>query len=290
MALSNISLLRHHRRHIAMATPLPTGTHERFDMNTVQIAGTVQKIRPFNTHHVLVHMASGANHITLTLPEDHDITLFAGEMVRVQGWLEDVPYDESFAAFIQRAGRSDLLEKYPELSAIRDVTIQRALTVITPAATQNIEDPAALDDPDNSVRLEGCIVSSWIYSRNLYVRLVVYDEHAPVIAGDGRSGLPRRKAHYVTIQFRNGMVDGRTIKLGSEECDVTPAVLHRDDRIRISGQIKGRVYVETMRKWLTRAKRADVSSTLPNCDMLLDDVKARYGQIVIEATRLIQFG
>jgi len=273
-----------------MATPFLAGTHERFDMNTVQIAGIVQKIRPFSTRHVLVHLASGANHITLTLPENHDITLFAGEMVRVQGWLEDVPYDESFAAFTQRAGRSDLLEKYSELGAIRDAAIQRSLTVITPATTQSIEDPAELADPDNAVRLEGCIVSSWAYSRNLYVRLVIYDEHAPVIDGDSRGGLPRRQAHYVTIQFKDGMVDGRTIQLGKEGGDVMPGVLHRDDRIRISGQLKGRVYVETMRNWLTRAKRADVAANLPNCDMLLDDVKARYGQIVIEATRLIQFG
>jgi hypothetical protein len=41
---------------------------------------------------------------------------------------------------------------------------------------------------------------------------------------------------------------------------------------------------------MSRAKCTEVTSTLPNVDMLLEDVKARYGQIVIEATRLIQFG
>jgi hypothetical protein len=159
-----------------------------------------------NSHHVLVHLASGENRITLALPEEHDITLLFGENVRVQGWLEDVPYEESFTSFLQRAGRPDLLEKYTELAAIREVTIQRALTVITPTKTQNIEDPAEIIDPDNNVRIEGVVVRTWAYSRNLYARLAVYDVHAPAVHEDDRNGLPRRRARYVTIQFTNGMV------------------------------------------------------------------------------------
>ena len=276
-----------------MAAPAMTASHERFDMNSVAIAGTIQKIRPFNAHHVLVHMASGSNRITLALPEEQDITLLVGEKVNVQGWLEDVPYEESFAAFLQRAGRSSLLEQYSELAPLRDRTIQRALTVVTPTATQNIPDIAGgiQEDPENAVRLEGIVVRAWAYSRNLYVRLAVYDEHAATLEGDGNAGLPRRQARYVTVQFTDGEVDGRALRLGkSGGSDLQPGVICRDDRIRISGRLKGRVYVETMREWMSRAKCTDVTSTLPNVDTLLDSVKARYGQVVIEATKLIQFG
>jgi len=259
-------------------------------MNSVQIAGTVQKIRPFNAHHVLVHMSSGANRITLALPDEHDITLLPGENVRVHGWLEDVPYDESFSSFMQRAGRQDLLDKYEELAAIKEVAIQRALTVITPSTTQNIEVPEDNLDPDNTVRIEGVVVRTWAYSRNLYVRLAVYDEHAIAINGDARNGLPRRKARYITVQFTNGVVDGRELRLGKAGGDFAPALICRDSRIRISGKLKGRIYIETMREWLSRAKQTEVTSTLPNSDTLLDDVRARYGQVVIEANRILQFG
>jgi len=274
-----------------MATPLAF-PHERFDMNTVTIAGTVQKIRPFNAHHVLVHLVSNNDRITLALPESHDITLLVGEKVTVTGWLEDVPYDESFAAFLQRAGRERLFEQYPELTTLRNRTIQRALTIVSPAQTENIPDSDEPEsDPDNFVRLEGIVVRAWAYSQNLYVRLAVYDEHAATIPGDGNGGLPRRQARYVTVQFTNSAVDGRPLAIGSSRrSDPQPGVLRRDDRIRISGRVKGRVYVETMREWMSRAKCTEVTSTLPNVDMLLEDVKARYGQIVIEATRLIQFG
>lgn len=271
---------------------MTTLSHERFDLNTVTIAGTVQKIRPFNARHVLVHLDSGANRITLALPESHDITLLVGEKVTVTGWLEDVPYDESFAAFLQRAGRERLFEQYPELVPLKNRTIQRAITVVSPAKTQNIpgsEEPEA--DPDNVVRLEGIVARTWIYSKNLYARLAIYDEHAPQLAGEGRGGLPRRQARYITVQFTNSQVDGRPLTLGnSNRSNLQPGILRRDDRIRISGRLKGRVYVETLREWLSRAKCTEVTANLQNADMLLDDVKARYGQIVIEATRLIQFG
>ncbi len=276
-----------------MTVPALTASHERFDLNSVVIVGTVQKIRPFNARHVLVHMASGSNRIALALPEEQDITLLVGEQVSVQGWLEDVPYEESFAAFLQRAGRSDLFEKYAELAPLKDRTIQRALTVVTPAATRNI--PAtpggAEEDPENAVRLEGIVVRVWAYSRNLYVRLAVYDEHAATLEGDGNAGLPRRQARYVTVQFTDGEVDGRALRLGkSGGHDLQPGMIRRDDRIRISGRLKGRVYVETMREWISRAKCTEVTSALPNADTLLEGVKARYGQVVIEATKLIQFG
>jgi hypothetical protein len=262
-------------------------------MNSVAIAGTIQKIRPFNAHHVLIHMASGSNRITLALPEEQDITLMVGEKVNVQGWLEDVPYEESFAAFLERAGRSNLIEQYVELTSLRDRTIQRALTVVTPTKTQNLLniDSSTEENPENVVRLEGLVVRTWAYSRNLYVRLAVYDEHSANIGGDGNAGLPRRQARYVTVQFTDGSVDGRALRLGkSGRGDLQPGVIRRDDRIRVSGRLKGRVYVETMREWMSRAKCTDVTSALPNVDTLLDGVKARYGQVVIEATKLIQFG
>jgi hypothetical protein len=276
-----------------MASPAAISTHERFDMNTVTIAGIVQRIRPFNAHHVLVHMASGENRVTIALPEEHDITMMVGERITVHGWLEDVPYDESFSAFLQRAGKSDLLEKYTELAGIRDQTIQRVLTVVTPETTQSepVGDDVSVDDPDNAVRIEGIIVRAWAYSNNLYARLAIYDKHADSLAEDGNNGLPKRQARYVTVQFTDSRVDGRQLKIGGKaSMDVIPGVIHRNDRVRISGSMKGRVYVESMRDWLGRAKRTDITSQLPNADMLLDGVKARYGQVVIEATRLIQFG
>jgi hypothetical protein len=265
-------------------------SYERFDMNIVSFTGTVLKIRPFNSHHVLVHLrASTGARITLALPESHDISLLVGETVTVQGWLEDVPYDESFAAFLQRAGQEKLLEQYPELAAIRNKTIQRSITVISPINTQGrLVDEGA--DQENFVRLEGLVVRTWVYSDNIYARLAFYDEHAVCLPG-GSEGLPRRQARYATVQFTDCKVDGRELKIGKQKSgDVRPGVICRDDRIRISGRLKDRTYAESMHDWVERARCEELFTLLPNAERLLNDVRARYGQVVIEATRLIQFG
>ncbi len=273
-----------------ISVPVTPSTYERFDMNLVSFTGTVLKIRPFNSHHVLVHLrASAGERVTLALPESHDISLLVGETVTVQGWLEDVPYDESFAAFLQRAGQEKLLEQYPELAAISNKTIQRSITVVSPLSTQSkLFDEEA--DQENFVRLEGLVVRTWVYSVNLYARVAFYDEHAACLSANDE-GLPRRQARYATVQFTECKVDGRELRVGRQRSgDVRPGVICRDDRIRISGRLKDRTYVESMHDWVERAKCEELFTSLPNADRLLNDVRARYGQVVIEANRLIQFG
>jgi hypothetical protein len=59
-------------------------------------------------------------------------------------------------------------------------------------------------------------------------------------------------------------------------------------RLRVSGRLATRVYVETLREWLNQAKLAEFIQSFENPD-LLGSVRARYGQVVVEAGRLIVF-
>lgn len=249
--------------------------HERFDLNSATINGTVQKIRPFGHGTIMIHLDKPR--AAVALPEDsQEFSLAAGDSLAVTGWLKDVPFEEGLANFLARAGRLDLLDKYPSLAAIKNKTVSRSLTAIIPDGEFAVEQDEQ-DDPDNYVRIEGVVARSWVYSRHAYARLAVYDRYEKDLTETGEDGkLPRRKAHYVTVQFTDGMADGRKVNLKPKS------------RIRVGGRLTTRVYVETLREWMRNARLVGLIQDF-EAQELLNDVKARYGQLVVEANRIIVF-
>lgn len=256
-------------------------TRERFDLNSATVNGVVQKVRPFgHDGTIMVHLERPRAAIALpdngAMSGNGDFSLAAGDALSATGWLKDMRFEEGLTSFLARAERLDLLEKYPSLAAIKNKTVARSLTALVPDGAFAVEADEQ-DDPDNYVRLEGLVVRSWVYSRHAYARLAVYDRYEKDLTEAGQDGkLPRRRAHYVTVQFTDGVVDGRKVAL-------KPRM-----RLRVSGRLATRVYVETLREWLNQAKLAEFIQSFENPD-LLGSVRARYGQVVVEAGRLIVF-
>jgi len=254
-------------------------THERFDLNSATVNGTVHKIRPFG-HDGTIMLHLDNPRAAVALPENsasaENVSLVAGDTLAVTGWLKDMPFEEGLSSFLGRAGRLDLLEKYPALAAIKNKTVARNLTAIIPDGEFAVE-AEEQDEPNNYVRLEGLVVRTWVYSRHTYARLAVYDRYEKNLAEASQDGqLPRRKAHYITIQFTDGAVDGRKVALKPKT------------RLRVSGRLATRVYIESLREWLNQAKLAEFIKSFENPELVGND-KARYGQVVVEAGRLIVF-
>lgn len=253
-------------------------TTERFDLNSVSVQSEVRQIRPFATSLILIHLNQPRASVALDSESNllEDVSLAAGDGLAVSGWLKDVAYDEGLENFLARAGHLHLLEEYPSLAALRKKTCRRSMTAIIPDGSIDVV-PEETEDVNNLARIEGVVVRIWGYSTHKFVRLAVYDRHEKDLDEQQPEGeLPRRKAHYVTVQFTDGLVDGRKIHLKPK------------NRVRVSGRLTVRGHVETLREWLRHAKLADFIHTFENPD-LLDQVKARYGHIAVEACKIIVF-
>jgi len=189
--------------------------------------------------------------VRVKLPDEGDITLFAGDQVQVSGRLTDYPYTETLPEFLRRAcsletaGRA--LAEYAELS------IRRATTVIIPDAI------SATSLGQNTARLEGVIVKIWTYGGSRYARIVT-----------------ERDSGYLTIQFTDGMAGGRLLP-----------DLKAGDRIRLTGRLIQRIYYESLRDFLTDARRADLIPVIGA--ERVDSIRARYLQTAVEADSLVVF-
>ena len=99
-----------------------------------------------------------------------------------------------------------------------------------------------------SARCSGLInlPQGWDRKGDVFARLAVYDERAEILepAKDGR--LPRRQAHYVTLQFEGG-------KTG----DGVPVSVTDKDRVRVSGYLRDSAYSESLREFLRKAQKID---------------------------------
>lgn len=93
------------------------------------------------------------------------------------------------------------------------------------------------------------VVKSWQRNTTLYARLAIYDRHCETRADQSearRNGLPRRRAHYVTIRLPDGKtVDGREV------------TLNRSDKVRLSGFIDDVPYQQLLHNFLTRTRQIE---------------------------------
>ncbi len=98
----------------------------------------------------------------------------------------------------------------------------------------------------NTVEVEGLVTRVWDRKGDVFARLAVYDERAEILepAKDGR--LPRRQAHYVTLQFEGG-----------KTADGVPVSVTDKDRVRVSGYLRDSAYSESLREFLRKAQKVD---------------------------------
>ena len=99
----------------------------------------------------------------------------------------------------------------------------------------------------NTVDVEGIVTKVWDRSGDVFARLAIYDEQAEVLEPPKKKGdLPRRQAHYVTLQFTNGKTeDGAAVSLSAK------------DHVRVTGYLRDASYSESLSTFLRKAKQFD---------------------------------
>jgi len=231
--------------------------HEKFDLNTVQISGTVSRIWSQGSD-VFVRLTSGLGEspdsprFTLLIPggavHGQPLTLMKDDAICVRGYLVEAPYTETGRQFAERCRREGLLEEVPGLA---DVTALKMATCIVPLEIQ----PQLQVSPVNSARVEGIVSHLTRVDDQLYVRLAVYDEHTQIQPErTGKDGRPWRKAHYVSLHFVDGRVDGRLVTLKEK------------DRLRVTGVLHERRYSETLAAFLMRSRQIALLASAVNAD------------------------
>lgn len=129
----------------------------------------------------------------------------------------------------------------------------------------------------NRVEIEGIVTRIWGHRLDILARLAVYDRQTEIIDPEGGSnGLPKRRAHYVTVLFEGGKIKN------------TPVTLKRKDRIRVTGYLRDQPYFETLRKFLLKAQQVELLAELPNSDKLAELSVSRVATYIV-ADSLIQF-
>lgn len=200
---------------------------EQFDINQVEVAGTIKKIWSHGDLDIWLRLEipSGeqTRRITLRIPEGmiagEMIPLQKGEIITVSGILVNSPWEELLTKFLENADIPQ--ERIAELN-IKGKEIKRMSTRVDVITLEKRE--RLPEEPLKTVHIQGLVINTWTYSGNNYARLAVYDEHTKIIKY--RQPFPKRESHYVTIQSK------------------TPLKIKR--KIRGQGQIVVRLYRETV--------------------------------------------
>ena len=104
----------------------------------------------------------------------------------------------------------------------------------------------------NSVEIEGIVTRIWSHRDDVLARLAVYDRYTKISdPHGGKDGLPRRESHYVTLRFEAGQAGGQPISLRPKE------------HIWVSGHLEDQPYRQSLRKFLHKARRADLLEAFP---------------------------
>jgi len=269
-----------------MSTQAPTITkqspkREKFDLNSVRVSGNVRRIWPSGDD-ILLRLAAGDEdapttpRLTVLIPggcvNGEPVTLMKEDWISVTGHLVEAPYTETGRQFAERSRKESLLQDVPGLS---NVSTERMATYIVVETLEYCGKPAA--PVLNEAKVEGIVSSVTQVENQIYVRLAIYDEHTSVRDGKtGKDGRPWRKAHYISVHFVDGRVNGRTISLKEK------------DRVRVSGQLSERRYSETLAAFLMRAKQIGLLSKAINADDVRV-VRTPRTSTYVQASAMLQF-
>lgn len=242
-----------------------TKKREHFDINAVDVRGTVQKIWDWDDdiffslaiieagkdapRLVTNRVPQGLQHGKLVALQPR-VALQPGTNVHVQGYLADAPFDEPLTAFLKSARAKSFLDEIPAEArqAWINIRTKRVDTRLEVTALSVLDEPQDM----NTVQLQGVAVKVWRSGgSDLFARLAVYDQHAHVLPGAGKNGLPRRKPHYVTVRFVGGAIDGQ------------PVLLTERQRLRVSGQLHINFYRQSLHEILLRARQTVLIDKIP---------------------------
>ena len=273
---------------------------ERFDGNQAELYGTVTKIWNRIGGDVFARVATqgkaGEEHpprVTIKFPKGkingEDISLMAGDVFLVQGWISDGPYNETLANFLTRAKKEKAFEICPELKPLEGVEVKRAMTFVIPERLEFVppEDMEFVQDI-NQVRVEGVVSRVWEHRGSKFLRLAVYDKYAVAQNETAKFGRPKRTPHYVTVQFVNGMVDSRPVTLLKKDSQQKGGGIKVGYRIRITGRIGESFYKESLRTFLLSAKQAAAIGTFSN-PSVVDEAWSSYSETCVIADKLIAY-
>ncbi|MBI9044592.1 MAG: hypothetical protein JEZ06_08910 [Anaerolineaceae bacterium] len=237
-----------------------TVKRSRHDINHVKVSGQINKIWS-NNEDVYVGLDLGdKSQATLMLKSGEVngemVTLMQGDEILVHGFVKDAPYFESLQKFLERSKSN--------IPNVPDVEIKRAMTVIVPESLES--DP---EEKTNIVRLEGTIVRSWRYDKDLFARIAIFDIRAQE---------QQTNAYYVTLKYTKNTVSNRKVTLDD---------LKEGSRIKVSGRILESRYQENLNKFLGRT---DVDLNMLKVEKATAErTWANYLQTVVEVGQMIQF-
>jgi hypothetical protein len=174
-----------------------------------------------------------------------------GDIIEVIGWLSTTTINETLKDFLSRGDKKEILTAYPELGAISRIKSPKEITAILPSKIRQLGGEELGEV--NLARIEGSVVSVWTHKESKYCRLMVYDSHQHP---------DKNKTHFITVWFKDGRVDGRSIELLPKDSEITG--IHVSDRIRVTGPLEELYRPESIREFLLRMKQTQVLTTLPN--------------------------
>lgn len=191
--------------------------------------------------------------------------------IEVRGYLENSSYTLSLAQALEWWGCDDVLARFwPERAKEAEhvvVHTSEDLLVSTQVSS------AGRNSSGNWAQIGGVIAAVRIIEgAYTEVRLAVYDEHAEM-GGQGKNGLPLRKAHYVVVLLRPGTESAR---LGLQE----------KVRLRISGRLVERRPEQTLLSVLRWLGLQEWESAYPPETLAAVNIPMTKAQVLAEAVVL----
>ena len=252
---------------------------EQFDINRCTLSGVVQKTwdrgEDIFLRLAIPHDKGKPHGLTLRLTNgmagDRLVTIQPGERILCQGYLVDVPFDEPLRRFLTAASAQRFLEGVDNPREWEKIVAKRVTTRL------EVMDLHVLDNgapPVNRMMIQGVVAKAWDSGRNSFARLAVYDRHTKIIARTGTK-YPKRKPHYISVKFLDGLVDGRQLSL------------KKRDRIRIAGSLYVHYYRETLHDLLVHNRYIDLLQSIPNFNA--QEICALRSAVYIIAQSMILF-
>jgi len=197
--------------------------------------------------------------------QDSPVTLTAENVVRVTGYATHTSYYETLRNFLSEAGESSFFDSNvpaDDLDAWRSIQFQRQNAIVNVTGLEIVQldvdqgrkqkKKDASNEVVNFVDLEGIVAARWEYPRSggvdLFVRIAVYDEHAPISEGkQGNFGRPIRIPHYINVLFPGGKTSqGNVINAQKKQ------------RLRVRGEFRDRGRITTLYENLVAIGSTDV--------------------------------
>lgn len=285
---------------------------EQFDLNTVKLAGTIIKLWGRNRDVFVrlrvslrgvlretedVHSCYMNLRIADGLVKDSPVTLQVNDVIRITGYATHVRYDETLRRFLNAAGEPNFIEEHVPLDdreAWRAIAFSRQNAIVNvldlhliPAASESgkKKNSSEVVEVVNFVDMEGIVANLWEYPRDAvidrFIRIAVYDEHAPAGRGTGNFGRVLRLPHYINILFPGGRTStGKDI------------VLKKKQRLRVRGEFCDRGQVTTLHESLMGLGSSLIAECMQRVDNpeLLHQITLQQESLHLLAKAVVVYG